>query len=71
MRRRYGNAPGLLMALFIAGFAGVLLVVYPDGWEHRTAALIAAVIGAFVVWEWRSYYRAVRSWAARRRTRLG
>jgi ABC-type dipeptide/oligopeptide/nickel transport system permease subunit len=66
MSRRYGNVPGLLMALFIVGFAGVLLLVYPSGWEHRAVTLVAVTIGVLVVWHWRPYYREVRALARRR-----
>lgn len=59
-RRRYGNRPGLLMALAILAFAGVLLVVYPDGWEHRFVLVFGAPIALLILWRWREYYRALR-----------
>jgi hypothetical protein len=67
MGRRYGNLPGLVMALAILAMAGLLLLVYPDGWEHRLVALIAIVIGALIVWHVGDYCRAGRDLAARRR----
>lgn len=60
MGRRYGNWPGLIMALLLVAGGVLVLLVYPDGWEHRMGALIVAAIGAFVVWHWREYIRAIR-----------